>query len=354
MANSKHLLAVTCLLSTCVLALPSEFVMASDIDKLKSLATQQDGAIRTFHVKRVITKERIKISGLSEKIKQIDPAMEGILTANQIIRSRSEAWCDLDKMRWAIAATDLRDLTKLAEEFGIESDHRPRLSQSRTMLGGDKDYFVTWQPERVPQTLVIFPKPDGRKMHWDILGLPMLGIVPHKHLVPGERTVAIHFTGQDAGTRDLVIPGSSEAPRIIYHVDPSLGYRYREVEHRSEKGVVTRRRILTDYRQVGQFHYPFQIQEDVWDQDGNPVSHETVTIEEMNVNIPVAPEHLRVSIPANVMIADFVGKGGQFRCYRSFEADLDNVFDAIQRARNTTTPYYPAPSIGRTLPADAA
>jgi hypothetical protein len=349
-SNPKRLFALIVAVSTCAFCVSSKPASASDIDKLQSLAHQQKEAVHSFYVRQVITEESLKTTNVPESIKQLDQFQEVLTIANRKTNLRKEIWCDLNKKRWAIATTDMRDLTKLAEELGVQPADRPRLSQSATTLGGDMSYIIRWEKDMVPPYLVIYPTPDKmgithNKVYWRELDIPTRGIVPHKHLVPGEATITIHILGhnQNGDAPNLVVQGSTHASKINYRVDPSLGYRYREVEYRSEKGVVTRRQQLSEFRQVGQFQYPFQIQEDVWDQDGHPVSHKTETIEEMTINIPIAPENLRISIPANVIIADFVNRQGEFKCRKPLEADLDDVFDAIAQARNTTSSSSPSP-----------
>lgn len=231
-------------------------------------------------------------------------------------RTRVDAILDYKTKRAKSLITDLRDVDVLLRENHLPAEQKINVSLSKALL-----HQGTYQMELTdsnvsngPPDLGLFERPDPANYLFKMI---YLGVINKKllseHLNP--TLTEIDLDGKSLLRIQLTVNGQNAMKATIkIECDPSMGYRFRRIEWRSD-GQLIKETIADNYRDVNDVNdvndvkvapYPFLYIDRSFDKDGKIRRETKYVIEHVNLGVNLSAKDLKVFVPDGTYLTDGV------------------------------------------------
>jgi hypothetical protein len=305
-SSEKHVTLVVVLLVTDFLTLLNTYCVAitpKDLIQILSEQRQPRSGRLTFerHVNRLEIPEILLL-----RYRDSPDGMK-VVKANADKLYEDELIFQVDKHRFNLIRTDLRDVQTLMKENSIPEEARVNVDQSSIQMFQDN---YTGRYSAFANN-VFLTDDSGGAAEWSLDDQCRQGIFSaeflRKDFIDGLEITEISVGNKDmlrlrAGLIDVDDPSKSIGAYEI-DFDPSLGYRYvRCVRFRSD-GTLAHEILLSDYRDVGGYLMPFQIKESSFKPDGTLRELEEIKVKTADFKEPITAEDFAIAVPEGTSLS---------------------------------------------------
>lgn len=241
-----------------------------------------------------------------------------IVKANADKRYEDTLIFQVDKHRYNLIRTDLRDVQALMKENSIPEEARANVDLSSIQMLQDN---YTGRYSAFANNVFLTDK-GGSVANWSLDDQCRQGIFQADFLrqkfVGGSSLSEI-----SVGTKNLVrlrielnkVDDPTErAGEIEIDFDPAVGYRYLRYARFLPDGTLYHEILLSDYRDVNGYVMPFKVIENLYKANGTLRKRDEVQIKKAEFDDPVTDEDFAIAVPAGTSITCRVeGIGKHFR-----------------------------------------
>jgi len=219
-------------------------------------------------------------------------------------RIKVDALLDSKNKDAKISFTDLRDIEALLEKNHLPPEQQMNISWSKTVLTKntyEMQLSGTNSLKDIPPQLALFEAPNPPN---DEFGLISLGMIDKKLLSENRKPVLSNIDSN--GNSLLLIEVTSNgqnAPKGTIECDPSLGYRFRRIEWRSN-GKLIRETIADDYRDIKGTPYPFIYIDRTFDKDEKILVETKYTFDKVELGVDLSPSDFKILVPDKTIFTD--------------------------------------------------
>lgn len=272
--------------------LPATQILALDLQGLRQHAQVAEKTIKSA----VLTRLRSETMSILPSTDLSN--LSKILEANRSWSGVETVTIDFEMRRWRLNRVDDRDLGSILKDF--DSSIGPHdISETVTVVVGDKDYFVSFHPDA--QALAIMPVPGGGRPPYPIA----TGVIPVQALTESTDIKIEPMKPERPPLHRIDVHSAS--CQATYYTDPEIGHRYRTAEFRTPAGVLVSKQRLSDYRTIDRIPYPFVCVEQKFDSTGRLVAESTFTTKEARFNVVVSEKDFSLLVPESTSVSLFAG-----------------------------------------------
>lgn len=295
-----------CIVST--LTLVGEQASAITLSELRQVITDSQESVATAHL--VYIKE---FNDNRPTVGNKDTLKYKLKKISKHRRTRVDAILDYKTKRAKSLISDLRDVDALLKENHLPPEQKINVSLSKTLL-----HQGTYQMElpdsnvsNGPPDLGLFERPDPANYLFKMI---YLGVINKKLLSEdlNPTLTEIDFDGQSLLRIQLTVNGQNAMKATIkLECDPSLGYRFRHIEWRSD-GQLIKETIADNYKDVNDVNdvnvvpYPFLYIDRSFDKDGKIRRETKYVIEHVKLGVNLSAKDFKVFVPAGTYLIDAV------------------------------------------------
>jgi len=287
-----------------------------------TLLGAQESSITLSELRQIATESRESVTMahlvyVEESISNEPPPFDKDTTSYKIyqiqtnVRRKVDLLLDRAGDRVKMTITDLRDIDKLLKERQLPPKQKVNVPKLRYFLmQGEYDMEISdGNASNDPLHLGLVK----RLGHHDIFKLTSLGVIDEK-IIPehaNSTLTEIESDGQPLLRIELTEDRQNAKNTIIrIDCDPSLGYRFRRIQWRSD-GQLIKERIADDYRYLNDVNntivpYPFLYIERSFDQEGKLRTETKYVMESVQLGMDLSPDDFKIFVPAGTHLIDAV------------------------------------------------
>jgi len=273
---------------------------AVTLSELRSITADNQSLVTTAHL--VYVEEFDDNRPVSES-----PAIfkyeKKITTIHKHTRTKADAIIDRHNKTVKKALTDLRDLDELLQQNDLPANQNRNISNTKTLVI-QGTYEMELSTIEEPPMLGLFERPDPPDYMFELLSL---GAIDRQLLSEDNKPVLteIHSSGKTSLLVNLTVEKARGLQEVKIECDPSMGYRFRRIEWRSN-GQLAKETIADDYRNVNGIPYPFRYINRRLDKDGKVRTERKYVIESAELGVSLSANDFKISVPAGTVVTDTV------------------------------------------------
>jgi len=333
-SSEKHIILVAVLLVTDFLTLLNTYCVAitpEDLIQILSEQRQPRSGRLTFerHVNRLEIPEILLL-----RYRDSPDGMK-IVKANADKLYEDTLIFQVDKYRFNLIRTDLRDVQTLMKENSIPEEMRSNVDQSSIQMFQDN---FTGRYSAFANNVFLTDK-AGSAAEWNLDDQCRQGIF-RADFLRQKFVGGLSLSEISVGTKDLVrlrielnkLDNPTEKDgEIEIDFDPAVGYRYLRYARFLPDGTLYHEILPSDYRDVNDYIMPFKVVENLYKADGTLRKRDEVQIKKAEFDIEIQDEDMAITVPAGTSINCYI-KGLDNQYFRLEDRESVTIESIIAKA----------------------